>query len=710
MNALSLPTPWLNGKPLRLLILEDEPADAELIIRAIEGACFPGSCRVINKLADLKRELKTHSWDMVLSDFYLEGFTAYDVLDYLGRSAQPTPVILITGSLGEEAAVACVKAGIKDYVLKDNLNRLPGVIWAVWQDHLAAVQQQLQLHQTTITNQILRGMQGKIDLDDVLQTTVDLLHAALQLSRCIFFMPSREGTFPMRASCVSHQTANGQLLIGAHCPLLEYYHRQYPDQIVVAVDDLSRETDPQVLQSHHTYQVRSFILVKLVHQGRPLGGLCLHQCDRQRSWSVGEVELLKDLAAYYSLAIYQAQLFRRLQEQVRREQLLHHLSQALNSQLTPESILQATADCVGEYFQVDQVAITATVAPGQILVREWRLDQDRPAWQEVTAALGGLAELLQDPTLPHFCFLKLKRGSAAVILRVPIIIQGEWIGYLFLLSRQPEHRFGPEDIRLLERLVSQLVVALTDLRNRQILEQLVQERTRELQAASQAKSDFLSIVSHELRTPLTGILGFSRLLEKQIFGPLNPKQLQYVENILSCSDHLLDLINDLLDLSKIEAGQEELCLTLVVVRECCEACFLPMREKAAAKGLSLNLFIDPQVSTCRADRRRLQQILANLIGNGVKFTDRGSVTLRVEKQPGWIYFHVQDTGIGIAAADYPRLFQPFSQIDQGANRHYEGTGLGLSLSMHLACLHGGTITVESSLGQGSCFTLHLPDL
>lgn len=230
------------------------------------------------------------------------------------------------------------------------------------------------------------------------------------------------------------------------------------------------------------------------------------------------------------------------------------------------------------------------------------------------------------------------------------------------------------------------------------------------EAANRAKTEFLSTMSHELRTPLTSILGFSNLLQQQIFGSLNQKQQQYVTLIYSSGEHLLQLINDLLDLSKVEAGKEELHLETIQVEEICQICINMIQERATKKGLELKLEISPDLTTCIADLRRLKQILFNLLSNAVKFTDTGSITLKVSQAKNGINFSVIDTGIGISEMEQAILFQPFQQLNNGLNRNYQGSGLGLVLSKKLAQLHGGDIILESKVGQGSCFTLYLPHL
>ena len=247
------------------------------------------------------------------------------------------------------------------------------------------------------------------------------------------------------------------------------------------------------------------------------------------------------------------------------------------------------------------------------------------------------------------------------------------------------------------------------------LGQLVERRTQELQqekliseAANQAKSAFLANMSHELRTPLTSIIGFSSVMIQEAFGPINDRQREYLQHISSGGYQLLSLINDLLDLARIEADREELVLETVTVKEICETCLSIVREQATRRQLDLFLTMSPDASTCAADKRRLTQILLNLLSNAIKFTDSGSVNLAVDQTDTTIQFLVTDTGIGISEAEQSRLFQPFQQLDNGLDRRHEGTGLGLALSQRLAQLHGGEIEMKSAPGQGSCFTLSLP--
>ena len=230
----------------------------------------------------------------------------------------------------------------------------------------------------------------------------------------------------------------------------------------------------------------------------------------------------------------------------------------------------------------------------------------------------------------------------------------------------------------------------------------------ELEATSRHKSEFLASMSHELRTPLNAIIGFSQVLQQKLFGEVNAKQEEYLEDILASGNHLLSLINDVLDLSKVEAGQVELDVTELSLRESLERGVVMVREKAATGGIRLSLDVADDVDVVCGDERRLRQVVFNLLSNAVKFTPPGgSVAVAAERVGRDVCVSVTDTGSGIAPEDQERIFEEFQQTEAGAAQR-EGTGLGLALSKRLIELHGGRMWVESALGKGSRFAFTLP--
>ena len=263
-----------------------------------------------------------------------------------------------------------------------------------------------------------------------------------------------------------------------------------------------------------------------------------------------------------------------------------------------------------------------------------------------------------------------------------------------------------ESYAVLERKVDERTAELQEALVEQArLFREVQEKGRLIEEANQHKSEFLANMSHELRTPLNAIIGFSEVLLSRLFGEMNPKQEDYLRDICTSGEHLLSLINDVLDLSKVEAGHMDLEVSAFDLPETLAGTMTLVRERAQVHDIALSLEVDPQISTIVADERKVRQMVLNLLSNAVKFTpDGGRVDVRARVEAGELELSVTDTGVGIAAADQAVVFEEFRQ----AGGHHEGTGLGLALTRRFAELHGGGVRLESKPGKGSTFTVTIP--
>lgn len=309
----------------------------------------------------------------------------------------------------------------------------------------------------------------------------------------------------------------------------------------------------------------------------------------------------------------------------------------------------------------------------------------------------------------------LSIAPAAVIL-CPINQADNTLGVLVLASLLP---LREDELAFLDRLGPQIGIALHGLKQfndvKTLSEQIRQrgediaEKNIELEKASQLKTEFLANMSHELRTPMNAVIGFSEVLRDQLFGELNERQAKYIGDILHSADHLLSLINDILDLSKIEAGKMELRLEAIEAAKLLRNALSIVKEAAAAKRIVLTLELPEELGLVQADERMLKQIVFNLLSNAVKFTpEGGGVTLAARRTDRQLTVEIRDTGIGIAEGDLDRLFQAFEQVDGSLAREYQGTGLGLALVKRQVELHGGEISVTSEAGKGSCFRFIIP--
>jgi signal transduction histidine kinase len=308
----------------------------------------------------------------------------------------------------------------------------------------------------------------------------------------------------------------------------------------------------------------------------------------------------------------------------------------------------------------------------------------------------------------------VQRQQTKSTLCVPLINQGQVSGILYLENNLVAGAFTPGRVELLKLLSAQMAMSLDNARVYARLEAKVVERTRELarakevaEQANDLKTKFLANMSHELRTPLNAILNFTRFLSKERYGTLSVRQLELQQRVLANADHLLGLINDILDLSKIEAGRIELFYE--------ETDLLPLLHGVMAtavgltkdKGLDLELDVADGLPYAHIDKVRIRQVLLNLLSNAAKFTNQGSITVRAAIVSDMIQITVQDTGIGIAPEHQALIFEEFQQIQSDQQREYQGTGLGLPISKRLIEIHGGRLWVESQPGAGAAFIFTL---
>jgi signal transduction histidine kinase len=303
----------------------------------------------------------------------------------------------------------------------------------------------------------------------------------------------------------------------------------------------------------------------------------------------------------------------------------------------------------------------------------------------------------------YTCKEALQLAGFHTMLGVPMLREDVPVG-LMGLTRKDVRPFTDKQIELVSTFADQAAIAIENVR----LFDEIQEKSRQLEEASQHKSQFLANMSHELRTPLNAILGYTELMADGAYGAPSDKMLGILKRLEANGKHLLGLINDVLDLSKIEAGQLVLELSDYCIQDIAQTVRSTLEPLATDKKLAFKVDMAPELPPGRGDGRRLTQVLINLVGNAIKFTDAGEVAIKAEANNGSFHVSVRDTGPGISAADQAKLFQEFQQADNAITRKKGGTGLGLAISKRIIEMHGGKIWVESQPGQGSIFTFTLP--
>jgi signal transduction histidine kinase len=393
------------------------------------------------------------------------------------------------------------------------------------------------------------------------------------------------------------------------------------------------------------------------------------------------------------------------------------VTQAVNSSVDLETVLttivtkatQLSGTEAGAIYVFDdtndEFQLRATYGLSESIVAELRRSRIRLGQTGVSEAVERRApiqvpDIQSDPTITLDVII---RAGFRAILYVPLLGAEKIVGALVVRRKQPGE-FSKSSIELLQTFAAQSVLAI---QNAWLFSEIA-EKGRQLAEASQHKSHFLASMSHELRTPLNAILGYTELIADGIYGTPPEKMQTVLKRVESNGRHLLGLINAVLDLSKIEAGQLTLDLADYSLQNVAQTVYNAVEPLAADKRLAFKADMQPDLPPGRGDERRLTQVLLNLVGNAIKFTDTGEVVIRAGASNGDFHLSVRDTGPGISAADQAKLFQQFQQADNPETRKKEGTGLGLAISKRIVEMHGGRIWMESQLGQGSTFFVTLP--
>ena len=482
-------------------------------------------------------------------------------------------------------------------------------------------------------------------------------------------------------------------------------------------DEGFRVGDSFRLTAVEKLKARTMLWVPLLKEGAAIGVLAIYRVE-VRPFTDKQIALVGTFADQAVIAIENVRLFQELQARVEELRTLGEVSQAVGSSLNLQRVLEAVAghavtlsgaDAGGIFELVPERQTFEVVAASGLgsefidALRNTRLDS-RGGTIGQAAQTGHPVQIADVEVASAYPLreLLLAQGFRAV-LALPMgdahVTRG------MVLMRHTPGDFDERVVALLAAIANQSRVAIDNARL--FLE--VEEKGQQLEVANRHKSEFLANMSHELRTPLNAVIGFSEVLLDRMFGDLNDKQEEYLQDILSSGRHLLSLINDILDLSKVEAGRMELELTAFDLPAAIDNALTLVRERASRHGIALVQTVEGGVGELIADERKVKQILLNLLSNAVKFTPEGGrVSVRAALANGSVEISVSDTGIGIAPEDQEAIFEEFRQVGSDYARKREGTGLGLPLAKRFVELHGGAIWVKSEVGSGSTFTFTVP--
>jgi len=466
---------------------------------------------------------------------------------------------------------------------------------------------------------------------------------------------------------------------------------------------------------------RAIISAPMLREGTPIGVINVMRAT-PGPLTVKRVALLRTFADQAVIAIENVRLFKELQarnaevtEALEQQTATSEILKVISSSPTDtQPVFEAIVKSGAQLFRNKAVSLRLVVGDSTEMAAS---TDPAPRWsiplsddRSVTARAIRLKTVVQVPDIFAEQWIGedtrqrgRDRGFRAVI-SAPMLKEGAAIGAISVLREAPGP-FAENEIALFKTFADQAVIAIENVR----LFKEIQEKRRQLEIANQHKSQFLANMSHELRTPLNAVIGFSDLLLERMFGEMNAKQENYVRNIQTSGKHLLSLINDILDLSKIEAGRMELDVSSVHIPSALQNALMLIRERAERQRIQLSCEVDPRIAEIPADERKFKQIVLNLLSNAVKFTPEGGrIDVGARLLNGQLEISVKDTGMGIEKKNQPAMFEQFRQVGRQHSGKREGTGLGLALTRRFVELHGGSISLESEPGRGSTFTFTIP--
>jgi signal transduction histidine kinase/putative methionine-R-sulfoxide reductase with GAF domain len=496
----------------------------------------------------------------------------------------------------------------------------------------------------------------------------------------------------------------------------------------IHIPDVLADPEYEMTEAQQVGHFRTVLAVPMLREGALVGVIHIQRTEVQ-PFTNKQIELVTTFADQAVIAIENVRLFQELEarthelaQSVGELRALGEVGQAVSSTLDLQTVLstivrhaiQLSRTDGGVIYEYDEAAEEFHLRASHLMEAEVVEALQATPVRPGQGATGRAATMRAPVQLPdilneqEFTGTKVRPIFARLgyrsVLAVPLLREGRIMGALTVWRKQAGS-FSAEVVQLLQTFATQSALAIQNAR----LFREIEDKSKQIEAANRHKSEFLANMSHELRTPLNAIIGFSEVLGERMFGELNEKQAEYTEDILSSGRHLLSLINEILDLSKVEAGRMELELATFDLPLAIDNARTFVRERAVKHGINLDVTVDERLGDFVGDERKIKQILLNLLSNAVKFTPEGGrIGIKARQADGSVEISVSDTGIGISPEDQAKIFEEFRQVGGDYAHKREGTGLGLTLAKKFVELHGGRIWVESEVGKGSTFTFMLP--
>ena len=711
------------SNPLRVLIVEDSENDSLLLVRDLRRGGFEPEFERVCTAEAMASALGNQKWDLIISDYTMPDFSGIAALEILKQSALDIPFIVVSGSIGEDVAVAAMKAGAHDYLMKGNLRRLISAIERELREaevrsqrRRAEEEVKRNLERIKILHEIDLAIISTLDLQTLLNLLLEKIDPALPYLATTIRLFNQETGELDPAACRNVNETEWKGLKRSGLQGLTKIALEKRISITVA----NLQTDPRSTASDFARKEGfvSYVGIPLIAKDEVLGLIAFYTKET-RSFADDEIDFLTTIAGQAALGIYHSKLYEKVRQKSNELFALYSIAGIASKFLDISTVLLETLRKISEIFGFKAGRIyvldsfsgvlrlvahegfpSEIIPPSRYLIGEGLLGK---AFQRDDALI--FEDMQTDVEFQRQSNKKVMlsagfRGS----FFVPIRVRGESLGVTNFLSKEPRH-FSPSDIQLINTIAYHLGIAVG---NANLFFE-VKHKSLELEKSNKVKDEFLSVISHELRTPLNVSMGYTNLVKERLFGEINSEQEAALDKALKYSQELLKTINTMLSLRALENDATHTDLQEIRLENLLDELKSYYMARADQK-ITLRWDYPRDLPTIRSEPEKLKHVLRNLMDNAIKFTEEGQIRLEARYVGGGsaVEFTVSDTGIGIPKDKLPEIFEMFRQVDSSATRKYEGIGVGLFVVKKFTGLLGGVVTVESEINKGSTFTVTIP--
>ncbi|MBI2061187.1 MAG: GAF domain-containing protein [Nitrospirae bacterium] len=729
------------NKPLQILFVEDSEQDTEIVVHHLRKAGIDPRWDRVESSENFTTALKARPWDVVLADYTMPHFSGTEALSILKESGLQTPLIFISGTIGEETAVAAMRMGAADYVTKANLTRLlPAIERELRETEFRRERKRAEGWSDFLT-EAGRVLVESLDYDATLHSIIHLAEKRIA-DWCAIYRLDDEGRLnhlwvprddPEKDALARELHGYAPTVTEESHPVVHALRSGQPMLIPEIPAALFEQTarDARHLELMRKANARTAMHVPLTARGHTFGVVTFVGGPSHCPYSEGDLGRAREFAAHAALAIDNARLFaeaekarkdadearRQMQRDFERLATLREVNRAISANLDPHAVLNVLLEESARVLGFPTVACICLVNPesGKLEPAALRGLEEKGARRHglesphchCHSALGGknpvfVANVQTDPsTLDRDLF---ERKGLVSCIGIPLEAQEEPLGVLSVYTFSA-HAFSKAEVDLLSSLASEAGMVI---RNSRLYEK-VSRQADDLLQANRVQSEFLSFMSHELRTPLTALIGYAKMLREGLLGSITTNQQTALAKIMRYAGDLHAMISSILEATRIETGgarAESRDVSLRIFMEDLRAAY----STPLAKEIDLGWHYPEDLPTIRTDALKLRHIFQNLVDNAVKYTDKGHVAVALQHFPDErkIQLTVADTGIGIPSEDRPHIFDMFRQAERQHDRSRGGVGMGLYIVRKFVDLLGGTVDVQSEPGRGSTFTVTLP--